>query len=136
MNAAERELAHATRLQQDIWSRAVAIGLNDPSQHVARLLLPALNDMIDVSTSRTIALRTHLPPLIFGLSIVVALLSGLLAAYDMAKRKRRSWFHVALYALVIALTIYTVLDLDNPRSGLIKLNAADNLLIQLRDSIR
>jgi hypothetical protein len=135
INAAERELTHATQLQQDIWSRAVVAGLNDPSQHVARLLLPALNDMIDVTISRTIALHTHLPPLIFGLSIVVALLSGLLAGYDMSARTSRSWFHVALYALVIALTIYTVLDLDNPRSGLIRLNSADDALIQLRDSI-
>jgi hypothetical protein len=64
------------------------------------------------------------------------LLSGLLAGYDMAKRKGRSWIHVLLYAVVIALTIYTVLDLDNPRAGLIHSNAADNALIQLRDSIR
>ncbi|MBZ5649506.1 MAG: hypothetical protein LAO18_03345 [Acidobacteriia bacterium] len=102
---------------------------------MARLLLPALNDMIDVTTSRTIALHTHLPPLIFGLSISVALLSGLLAGYDMAKAKGRSWLHVLLYAVVIAITIYTVLDLDNPRFGLIRLDAADNALIQLRDSI-
>jgi hypothetical protein len=136
MNAAEREVTHAVQLQQEIWSKAVAAGLNDPSQHVARLLLPALNDMIDVTTSRTIALHTHLPPLIFGLSISVALLSGLLAGYDKVKRKRRSWLHVVLYAAVIALTIYTVLDLDNPRAGLIRLDAADNALIQLRDSIR
>jgi len=83
--AADQELARATQLQHEIWKRAVTVGLNDPSQHVARLLLPALNDMIDVTTSRTIALHTHLPPLIFGLSISVALLSGLLAGYDMAK---------------------------------------------------
>jgi hypothetical protein len=44
--------------------------------------------MIDVTTSRTIALHTHLPPLIFGLSICVALLSGLIAGYDMARRKK------------------------------------------------
>lgn len=92
--------------------------------------------MIDVTTSRTIALHTHLPPLIFGLSIVVALLSGLLAGYDMAKRKRRSWLHMMLYAIVIALTVFTFLDLDYPRFGLIRLNAADSALIQLRDSIR
>jgi len=54
----------------------------------------------------------------------------------MVKRKRRSGLHVVLYAAVIALTIYTVLDLDNPRAGLIRLDAADNALIQLRDSIR
>jgi hypothetical protein len=136
IDAADQELARAAQLQQQIWNKAVADGLSDPSQHVARLLLPALNDMIDVTTSRTIALHTHLPPLIFSLSIIVALLSGLLAGYDMAKRRRRSWLHMMLYAVVIALTVFTFLDLDYPRFGLIRLNAADSALIQLRDSIR
>jgi len=54
----------------------------------------------------------------------------------MAKRKGRSGLHVLLYALVISLTIYTVLDLDYPRFGLIRLNAADSALFSLRDSIR
>ncbi len=136
LSSADQELAHAAQLQQDMWTKTVAAERNDPTQHVARLLLPSLNDMIDVTTSRTIALHTHLPSLIFGLSISVALLSGLLAGYDMAKRPGRSWLHMMLYAGVIALTIYTVLDLDNPRAGLIRLDAADNALIQLRDSIR
>ena len=92
--------------------------------------------MVDVTTSRTIALHTHLPPLIFGLSVAVALLSGLLAGYDMAKRRRRSWLHMMLYSLVIALTVFTFLDLDYPRFGLIRLNAADNAMLGLRDSIR
>src|SRR5690242_13463971 len=82
--AARQELARAAQLQQEIWSRAIAAVPADSDQHVARLLLRALNDMIDVTTSRTIALHTHLPPLIFGLSISVALLSGLLAGYEMA----------------------------------------------------
>jgi hypothetical protein len=136
LDAAAEELSRAAQLQQEIWSRAVAAGRDDPTQNVDRLLLPALNDMIDVTTSRTIALHTHLPPLIFGLSISVALLSGLLAGYDMARRKSRSWFHGGLYAVVIAITIFTVIDLDYPRFGLIRLTAADNALIQLRDSIR
>jgi hypothetical protein len=135
IDAAVEELNRAAQLQQRIWSKSVAAVSADPSQNVARLLLPALNDMIDVTTSRTIALRTHLPPLIFLLSISVALLSGLLAGYDMAKRKNRSWLHGLLYSVVIALTIYTVMDLDNPRFGLIRLKAADSALIQLRNSI-
>jgi hypothetical protein len=136
LDAAGRELARATQLQKEIWSRAVTAAQDDPTQNVARLLLPALNEMIDVTTARTIALHTHLPPLIFGLSISVALLSGLLAGYNMAKRKNRSWFHALLYAVVIAITIFTVVDLDYPRFGLIRLNAADAALIQLRDSMR
>jgi hypothetical protein len=134
--AAKESLQRAAQLQQEIWSRAIAGSREDPTQNVARLLLPALNEMIDVTTSRTIALHTHLPPLIFGLSISVALLSGLIAGYDTARRKSRSWFHGLLYAMVISITIFTVLDLDYPRFGLIRLTAADNALTQLRDSIR
>ena len=64
------------------------------------------------------------------------LLSGLLAGYDMAKRRKRSWFHGILYSVVIAITIFTVIDLDYPRFGVIRLTAADNAMIQLRDSIK
>jgi hypothetical protein len=136
LKAAEEEMARAEQLQQEIWSRAVIAGRADASQNVARVLLPALNEMIDVTTSRSIALHTHLPPLIFALLICVALLSGLLAGYAMAERKSRSWLHMLLYAVVVAVTVYVVVDLDYPRSGLIRLDAADNALIKLRDSIQ
>jgi hypothetical protein len=136
VEAVDRHLAEAAQLQQQIWSKAIVASAADPTHNVARLLLPALNDMIDVTTARTIALHTHLPPLIFGLSIAVALLSALIAGYDMAKRRRRSSLHGLLYAVVIALTVFTFLDLEYPRFGLIRLNAADSALIQLRDSIR
>lgn len=136
LRATEQELAQAAKMQQRIWSQAVTASRADPTQTAARLLLPALNDMIDVTTSRTVALHTHLPLLIFALLISIALLSGLLAGYAMAKRRSRSWLHMLVYALVVAITVYAVVDLDYPRSGLIRLDAADNALSALRDSIR
>ncbi|HKD64975.1 MAG TPA: hypothetical protein VKB40_13165 [Candidatus Acidoferrales bacterium] len=54
----------------------------------------------------------------------------------MAKRKSRSWLHMILYGTVIPITIYAVLDLEDPRPGLIRVDGADKALIQLRDSIR
>jgi|CZKD01.1.fsa_nt_gi hypothetical protein len=136
LKAVDQELAQAAELQQEIWSRAVTASRGDPTQNSARLLLPAINEMIDISTTRTIAMHTQLPPLIFILLTVVALVSGLLAGYAMAKRRRRSWLHLLLYAGVIAVTVYAVLDLEYPRFGLIRLDAADQALRQLRDSIR
>lgn len=136
LGATERELDRCSRLQQEIWSRAVAASRGDPTRNAARLLLPALNEMIDITAARTVALHTYLPPLIFALLIAVALFSGLLAGYSMAKRQNRAWLHLLLYAAVISLTIYVVLDLDQPRLGLIRLDAADKALYQLRDSIR
>lgn len=134
--AAQQEFARAAEIQQRIWSSALAASKNDSTQNSARLLMPAINEMMDVTTARMIAARTRLPALIFVLLVSVALLSGLLAGYAMAKRQSRSWLHMVLYALVIPITIYAVLDFEDPRSGLIRVDAADKALIQLRDSIR
>jgi hypothetical protein len=136
LKAADQEIARAAQTQQEIWSHAVSASRNDPSQNTARLLLPAVNEMIDVTTARTIAMHTQLPLLIFSLLTGVALVSGLLAGYAMAERRRRSWLHMLVYAGVIAITVYAVLDLDYPRFGLIRLDAGDKSLMQLRDSIR
>jgi hypothetical protein len=114
----------------------VAASHNDPTQNVARLLLPAINGMIDITTARTIAIYIQLPRLIFILLTSVALISGLLAGYAMATRRSRSLLHMVLYAAVIAVTVYAVLDLEYPRFSLIPLDAADRALLQLRDSIR
>jgi hypothetical protein len=135
-SGAREEFARAAEVQQRIWDRALAASRNDSTQNSARLLMPAINDMIDVTTARMIAAGTRLPALIFLLLVSVALLSGLLAGYAMAKRKARSWLHMLLYAIVIPITIYAVLDFEDPRSGLIRVDAADKALIQLRNSIR
>jgi len=135
--AAEPEFQRASQIQQEIWSRAViATQFEQPCNTVRFLLLPALNDMMDVTTLRTLALDTHLPGLILFLLISVALLSGLLAGYAMTERKTRSLLHMFLLAAAVSVTVYVVLDLEYPRSGLIRLEAADSLLVQLRDSIQ
>jgi hypothetical protein len=136
MDAANAEFAHATQLQRLIWARAVAATRASPTQTPALLLLPAVNAMIDITIARTVVLYTHLPALIFGLLVLVAFLSALLAGYSMSKRTARSWLHMVVYAVVTAITIYTVVDLDFPRAGFIRLEPAENALTQLRQSIR
>ena len=132
---AKQELARAAGLQNEIWSHTIVGSRNDPTQNAARLLVPAINEMIDITTARTVALYTHLPLLIFALLSTVALTSGLLAGYAMAKRGRRSVLHMVVYAAIIAVTLYAVLDLEIPRFGLIRLDAADRALLQLRESM-
>jgi len=131
-----KEGAQVAQIQQRLWTRAVEASRQDASQNIGRLLLPALNEMIDVTTTREIAARTHLPSLIFVLLIGIALLSGLLGGHSMARERRRNWLYGLIYAAVISVTIYAVLDLDYPRAGLIRLDAADSALRNLRNSIR
>ena len=58
LEAANADLARATRLQQEIWTKAVASSAGTPT---AVLVLPALNQMIDITTTRTMAAQTHPP---------------------------------------------------------------------------
>jgi hypothetical protein len=135
-SSSRQQLDLSNKLQEEIWRKSVEDAGHVPSQDTTRLLLPALNEMMDVATARTIALRTRLPNLIFALLTLVALLSGILAGFAMAKRQTRSRLHMFIYAGVIALTVFAILDLDDPRSGLIRLTRADSALLQLRESIR
>lgn len=136
LDTADKLIAKAGEVQQRIWKTAVAAGERDPTQNTTRLLLPAISEMIDVTTARTVALRTHLPSLIFTLLIAVALLSAFVGGYAMAERGQRSVAHAVILAAAVAVTIYAVLDLDDPRFGLIRLEAAERVLHQLHDSIR
>jgi hypothetical protein len=134
--SAEPLFAEVNDLQQKIWTGAVQAASRDDVRAETRLLvLPALNEMIDITTTRKVAASTRIPGLILTLLVSVALLSALLAGFGMAETGR-SWLHILLYAVAVTITIYTVLDLDNPRAGLIRLDAADKALTELLQSIR
>ena len=61
MEAARAELARAATLQGEIWSAAVSASRVPNPQPAALLLLPALNAMIDITTTRTMATRNTSP---------------------------------------------------------------------------
>src|SRR4029079_8805700 len=106
----DQRIEAAAKVQRQIWERAVAAGQRDPSQNTTRLLLPAVSGMIDVTTARSVALRTHLPSLIFGLLMAIAMLSAFVAGYAMSRRPQRSVIHAVLFAAAVSITVYTVLD--------------------------
>jgi hypothetical protein len=131
--ASEAALKNAERLQGEIWSHAEA---GTHGQVSATPVLNAVNEMIDVTTARTLALRTHTPKLIIHLMFGLAVLSAMIAGYGVSPSKQRNWFLTVIFSLAISLTVYVVLDLDNPNSGLIRLSAAEKVLSQLRETIK
>jgi hypothetical protein len=58
----------------------------------------------------------------------VALLASFMAGHGMAKSGRRSALHGALFVVGVCLTIYIILDLDNPRRGLVRNLEAEQAL--------
>jgi hypothetical protein len=134
--AVEKALARSVALQGEIWSRAVAACKSPGGDRAIVVLLPALNEMIDITTTRTMAARMHPPKVIFALLIALGLACSLLAGYAMAGGRQRHWTHAVVFAATITITVYVILDLEYPRLGLIRVDAADQVLVELRESIR
>lgn len=134
--AVKAELARVTTLQGEIWSQAVIACQRAGSQPATMLLLPALNQMIDITTTRTMAGQTHPPMVIFGMLGGLALISALLAGYGMASGSTRSWLHMLGFATIMAVTVYVILDIEFPRLGLIRVDAFDQALVELRQSMK
>jgi hypothetical protein len=91
--------------------------------------------MFDVTTERAVALATHPPPVIFGLLAIAVLVSSLMAGYAMGVKRSESPIHVFGFALIMTTALFVIIDMEYPRIGIIRIDAADGILIQLRDSM-
>jgi hypothetical protein len=132
-DAAATEMAKSEKLQREIWDYAVT-ATEVPGAHrdAGKLLLPALNNMFDITTVRTMSLQIHPPTIVYALLFGVALVCALLAGYRMATSQYRSWLHILGFTLITVVVVYVILDLDYLREGLIRLQSADELLVKAR----
>lgn len=131
IEASEAQSAIATALQKEIWTGVMA-ALKDGPPQTTIVLIPALNQMFDITTTRAIAARTHTPTLIFAILLISGLVCALLAGYVLADTNARNVrLHVSAFAVVVTLAIYVIFDLDYPRFGLIRLDFADQALLNL-----
>ncbi|MFL6429506.1 MAG: hypothetical protein ACJ71S_14770 [Acidobacteriaceae bacterium] len=125
-----------TRLQGVIWQRAIiAATAEGAAPDAAKLLLPAINDMMDITTKRQNAFNMHPPTVVYWLLFAFSGGCALMAGYSM-KPGGRDWVYSVALALAVTLTVYTILDVEHPRRGLIHLRDRDQALISLRDSMK
>ncbi len=127
-----KALTDATIISDRIWQRATRLSRGSSATIPHSLMLPALNDMIDVVTSRDSARLARVPDPIFWLLIILTLLGSLIIGYS-KKEKKNDWIVLSIYSLMTVITIYTIMDLDRPRQGIIKTDTAHQKIIELRN---
>lgn len=119
-------------LQGEIWTLSVAAAAEVPGPQAATLLLPARNEMFDITTTREVATQSHPPMVIFFLLGLLACATALNAGYAIgSKEGPASRLHIAGFVLAISLILFVTLDLELPRFGLIQISGADDILREL-----
>ena len=118
------------QIQAEIWKIAVEAGRQPDAPPAANmLLLPAINDMIDITSTRAAALRVHPPWPIFAMLLLTAMVCALLAGNAMLRSRSPNWIHIVGFALITTVTLYVIADLEYPRRGLIQVDALDQMLL-------
>jgi hypothetical protein len=135
MKEVKAELAKSANLQNEIWAFAISSSRETGTAQAPVLLLPALNTMFDITTTRTEAAKNHPPLITFVMLGALTLACSLFAGYDMAIRHRLNVLHSIAFAVVLSVTAYVIIDLEYPRLGLIQVSDSDQVLVDLRRSM-
>lgn len=131
VQSAKSELARTDALEHEIWNQAVSASASSEYQSARLLLMPAINEMIDLVTTRTVAIHTHPPLPIFAMLFALALACAGLTGYRAGTAEHPAHFYNIILAAVTACVLYLILDIEYPRYGLVRLDDVNNVLVEL-----
>ena len=130
--AQDATIAAEDDLQQRLWGLAGRALDDAPLASAPRLYVESLNAMIDQQTIRISALNNRVPSTVLLLEVVASALAlGLLALY-LALLGRRP-VTVLLAAVLVAMLLFVIFDLDRPTRGLV--TVPDTPLVNLREEM-
>ncbi len=98
-------------------------------------MIPAVNNMIDVAKIRDDKRIAYVPNSILNLLFILCLVSAFIIGYG-RKDKKADWILLGCYTLMITMTVYLILDLDQARSGIITTGKAHLKMLELRNLLK
>jgi hypothetical protein len=134
----ERLLKHLDemdRMGDKLFDQVVAACREESGRPYSLLIIAATNTMLESVFARRAAIDHHPPIVVFLLLLMFALGSSFLAGFALSTIPKPSWTHMAAFTGAMALTLVVILDLELPRTGLVRVDPADQLLRNLRQSM-
>lgn len=115
-----------------LWKRATELSKDPNNLAATQQMIPALNTMIDVTTTRLSGEKAKVPQsiliMLFFLSVITAFYGG----YSEGRNGRIDWLIQIGFCLLVSLVVLFTLDLDRPRRGFVNLDAPNQTIIDLR----
>lgn len=125
-----KSLAATEQAQKKLWKIVSAAAQFQENTVRTNQMVPALNEMFDIASTRHAFLLAKVPDLIFFLLFILCFTGSFLIGYS--DDKNPEWGIVSSFLIMIGLSIYMILDLDRPRTGIINNNAIFEQITALR----
>lgn len=130
LERATSEFLAGQELSSKVWKIATEYARKDDVTTRTALLIPAINDMIDITTTRLAAGEGTIPDSIMYFLFVLCSVSSFLLGYDHIGKI--DWIITIGYAVTLAITVFCIVDLDRPRGGLINMDKPNQKMVELR----
>jgi hypothetical protein len=114
--------------KQELWSKVVAVYKRDGFTSSGTSLLSALNSLYDLGDKRINVRRKHMPIAIFLFLLSLGLIAALMGGMSLAEAKSRNWLYAIGFALINAIAIHFIMDIEYPRHGMIRVDVIDHIL--------
>lgn len=121
--AAEFGSTESSRIRERLWAEVEEISGRNPQPPAFGLLIPALDSMSNAAWKRRAVLENHLPALTIALMLTISVGALLLLSYSYGLTGIRRHHSSAILALMISLVLTTIIDLDQPDSGMIRVGS-------------
>ncbi|MGO9603176.1 MAG: hypothetical protein ACLQAT_07195 [Candidatus Binataceae bacterium] len=122
------------RLQKQLWSQAEGAVAKDPAPVPTGMFVSSLVDLCDVAGKRDAARLNHVPQPVLIFLLLVTILTVTLVGYGCGHRNQRHLAATTSVCLLISLVILVIMDLDQPRRGLITISQSP--MLELRSTLR
>jgi hypothetical protein len=131
----KQELLKAREISDRIWKRVAFQAQNRDNIAITAQMIPAVNAMIDIVTTRDASRISRVPRLVLFVLLGLVLISSFVLGSDY-NGKKRNRILIFSYALAMTLTLDLITELDRPRAGLINLHAIEQKMIDLRELVQ
>ena len=120
----------ADEVSKKIWSTAASYAKMDNVTTRTSMLIPALNEMIDITTTRRAVGEATIPDSIMYFLFTLCIGAAFLLGYE--QREKIDWIVVIGFAAMLSATVFNIIDLDRPRSALINMHKPNEKIVELR----
>lgn len=114
------------QIQRELWNMAMQVCNKPGATQTCSLLPNALVNMITTENKKTLYKYLHPPTIVYEMLLAIVLLGSLLAGYTVRGNFREISVHMLLFALILSLMIFIILNLEFPRAGSFSSSIFDN----------
>lgn len=123
-------------IYEKLWNRAARLAKDPANIAATQQMIPALNTMIDITTTRLAGEKAKVPESILLMLFFLAVITAFYGGYIAGRKGSIDWLVETGFCLLVALVVMFTLDLDRPRRGFVNLDIPNQAIIDLRSNFK